>query len=140
MKSTRKIILFTLIAISLLIVIGSPYQWQSARSDRLAYPAPGEILEIDGLQTHIDCRGKGEPTLILEAGLSGGSSSWALVHDALSEITRTCAYDRPGLDWSSPDDQPISAPVIAERLHSLLSAAGCRPPAGEIKESSQEVF
>ena len=111
-----------------LAVTGALYQWAAAAHDRKTYPAPGVIHDIDGIAMHIDCRGAGQPTVVLEAGLALGSTSWVRVHDAVAQHTRVCAYDRAGLGWSAPDDQILSAPVVAERLHRLLRAEGIGGP------------
>jgi pimeloyl-ACP methyl ester carboxylesterase len=123
MKTLRKIILFVLVSIGILTISGSLYQWSSARSDRAQHPPPGRLVELDELNIHLDCRGQGQPTIILEAGLTGGSTTWRLVHDTLAGVTRTCAYDRPGLDWSDPADQPVDSVEVADRLARLLAAA-----------------
>ncbi|MGK0293583.1 MAG: hypothetical protein ACI9U1_001980, partial [Porticoccaceae bacterium] len=99
----RKLKLFFLILIGSVIVIslsGFAYQLIMEESDHVDYPAPGKIYQIDGLGLHLDCRGEGSPTVIMEAGLTSGSLSWLLVHDEIAAVTRTCAYDRPGMDWS----------------------------------------
>lgn len=112
--------------ISGLIVLGllgtTLYQFILSNQDDKAYPAPGVIYTVDKIDMHLDCRGEGSPTLVLEAGLSSGSSSWLKIHDEIS--TRTCAYDRPGLDWSEPLARRISAEEVSQRLHKLLSIAG----------------
>ncbi|MEZ5599375.1 MAG: alpha/beta hydrolase [Pseudomonadales bacterium] len=66
--------------------------------------------------------------LLLEAGLTSGSASWALVHDQLASATRVCAYDRPGMDWSEDGDVDRRAGAVAERLHTLISAAELHEP------------
>ncbi len=124
MRIVLKLAKYFVVLIAVLIVAGTIYQWQAAGSDRAKFPAPGEMFSVDGLEMHLDCRGQGEPVVILESGLMSGSSSWGLVHDALSETTRVCAYDRSGMDWSAISDQPIDAVVVSRRLHTLLSAAG----------------
>ena len=106
-----------------LLVAGALYQWLGARADRRAHPAPGRFVEVDGLRLHVDCRGEGRPTVLLEAGLTSGSASWLLVHDAVARVTRTCAYDRPGMDWSQPIGRTADAGEVAARLHRLVEVA-----------------
>ena len=106
-----------------LLLFGFAYQTTREDADRVAYPAPGEFYEIDGLNLHLDCRGQGTPTVVLEAGLTSGSFSWTLVHDAMAEKTRVCAYDRPGMDWSDPIGRVADATEVSDRLFNLLEAA-----------------
>lgn len=124
MRIVLKLAKYFVVLIAVLIVAGTIYQWQAAARDRANFPAPGEIFSVDGLDMHLHCFGQGEPVVILEAGLMSGSSSWGLVQDALSQTTRICVYDRPGMDWSEYSDEPIDAVVVSSRLHSLLGAAG----------------
>ena len=121
--------LFFLVLVGAIIGLslsGFAYQLTMGNRDRVAYPAPGEIYQVDRLGLHIDCRGDGMPTVVLEAGLRSGSSSWALVHDEIAMITRTCAYDRPGMDWSEPIIRVADAEEVSDRLFSLLDVAGIK--------------
>ncbi|HIG43838.1 MAG: alpha/beta hydrolase [bacterium] len=114
-----------LVGIMLLLTL-SGYIYQSIRNqqDLSKYPAPGEFYEIEGVKLHVDCRGTGSPVVVLEAGLTTGSLSWALVHDEIAEHTKVCAYDRPGIDWSEPIGRIADAREIGHRLNQLLGAAG----------------
>lgn len=125
----RKFKLFFSVLVGAIIGLslsGFAYQLTMDKRDRVAYPAPGEIYQVDGLGLHIDCRGDGSPTVVLEAGLGSGSSTWALVHDEIAMITRTCAYDRPGMDWSEPIIRVADAEEVSDRLFSLLDVAGIK--------------
>lgn len=119
---------YTALALLVVAALGAVYQRIAAQADRSNHPAPGQMYNVDGLDMHLDCRGSGEPTIVLEAGLTFGSTSWALVHDALSEGTQVCAYDRAGIDWSEPTDEVLSASIVVERLHGLLTTAEIQPP------------
>ncbi|MBW2374134.1 MAG: alpha/beta hydrolase, partial [Deltaproteobacteria bacterium] len=43
-------------------------------------------------------------------------------------MTRTCAYDRPGMDWSEPIGRTVDAGEVAVRLHRLVEVAGIPGP------------
>lgn len=131
---------YTGLGLVVLAAVGAVYQTVAENADLSKYPAPGELVDVDGLQMHLDCRGTGEPTVVLEAGLTSGSSSWGLVHDQLSEHTQVCAYDRAGMDWSEPAGDEITAPVIAQRLHRLLTKAEVTPPYLLVGMSAGGVF
>lgn len=102
----RRIALFITALIVLAAIAGFIWERMSSASDRAAHPAPGRSFDVDGIAMHIDCRGTGEPTVLLEAGLMSGSTSWLRVHDAIATGTRTCAYDRAGMDWRAFGDLP----------------------------------
>lgn len=102
-------------------------------------------LEIgNGRHLFLNCRGKGEPTVVLESGYHNSSDPWSesdaappaanpAVLPALAADHRVCAYDRPGTlrstdpptitDRSSPAAMPRSARDVVEDLHALLAAA-----------------
>lgn len=94
-----------------------------------AYPPRGQLVDIGGRRIHLDCRGNGAPTIVLEAGLdTAGSLSWDRVHDALAKTSRTCAYDRAGVMWSDPTPRAQDGETIAEDLHATLHVAGLDGP------------
>jgi len=125
LKIAFAVFLVSIIGIS---ILGFVYQSVQEGNDLAAYPAPGKIYDVDGLALHLDCRGQGSPTILLEAGLTSGSFSWALVHDAIASKTRVCAYDRPGMDWSEPINRMADAKEVSERLYKLIELAGIDGP------------
>lgn len=92
------------------------------------YPAPGELVDVNGNRMHIRCKGEGSPTVIMEAGSGDCSLSWAFVQQDVSEFTRVCTYDRQGYGWSDPVPGPVSARNVTSRLHTLLARANITPP------------
>ena len=94
--------LFASVAVVLVCLAASINTWPQQSAAAESFPPPGQLFEIAGADMHLDCRGSGSPTIIIESGLMSGSASWLLVHDDLAQVTRVCAYDRPGMDWSEP--------------------------------------
>jgi pimeloyl-ACP methyl ester carboxylesterase len=91
------------------------------------YQAQGRTVTVDGRAVYLDCRGTGSPTVILETGFGGGADGWGTLFDALAGITRTCAWDRPGIGRS--DARGLhSAGQAVEDLRAALAAAGERGP------------
>lgn len=88
------------------------------------YPAPGAIHSLGDHDLHLDCRGQGQPTVVLISGLGEFSGSWARILDGVAPTTRVCAYDRAGQGWSDDDEHPQDGIAAAEDLHALLAAAG----------------
>lgn len=125
----KRILLGLLALLILLVAVGSIYEALGRKNAQAKYPPPGKLVDIGGRKMHIDCRGTGSPTVILEAGLgTGGSTDWTLVHDEIAGFTRTCAYDRAGIMWSDPKDTPQDAAAVTEDLHKLLKGAGISDP------------
>ncbi len=122
MKILKKIFGYLALGVVVVVAVGAIYEWRQASADRERFPPPGQLVDAGDVELHIDCRGVGTPVIILEAGLGMDSTGWYKVHDALSETTRTCAYDRAGRGWSSLGDDPIASDLVVTRLHKMLSA------------------
>ncbi len=122
-------ILLTLLALLVgLATVGAAYQAIATESDKHNYPPPGQLVDVGSYKLHIHCVGVGSPTVILEAGLAGGSSIWGWVQPEVARSTRVCAYDRAGIGWSDPGPEPRDARQIAHELHTLLDNAGIASP------------
>jgi pimeloyl-ACP methyl ester carboxylesterase len=89
-------------------------------------PPPGKLIDIGGRKLHLHCTGKGEPTVVLEAGASAFAIDWSLVQPEIARTNRVCSYDRAGSGWSDPAGS-ADADVVAD-LNALLRAAGEKPP------------
>ena len=113
----------------LVIVAGAGYEIRGRHLAAREFPPPGKLVDIGGRRIQVDCRGRGEPTVVFQAGLDiSGSLSWSAVHDAVAETTRACAYSRAGILWSDPGTGVPSGKGVAEDLHAALKMAGERPP------------
>jgi pimeloyl-ACP methyl ester carboxylesterase len=79
---------------------------------------------------HYHCAGSGNPTVILESGLSspGDDGSWAPIFSDVQKSTHICLYDRAGLGRSDPAPAPHTSEDSAADLHRLLVKAGISPP------------
>ncbi len=125
----KRIALGILALLLLVIVVGVVYEILGRWNAEKTYPPRGQMVDIGGRRIHIDCRGTGSPTVILEAGLgTGGTIDWTLVHDKIAQFTRTCAYDRAGIMWSDPKNTPQDAAAVVEDLHATLKGAGITDP------------
>jgi pimeloyl-ACP methyl ester carboxylesterase len=61
---------------------------------------------------------------VLSNGMGETSASWARIAGPVDQITRVCAYDRPGQGWSEETTHPQDGLAGATDLHTLLAAAG----------------
>jgi pimeloyl-ACP methyl ester carboxylesterase len=109
---------------------GAAYQWIATRRDLAANPPPGRLVDVGGHKLHIWCTGSGEPTVVLENGLSGGSGivGWSIVQTGVATFTRVCSYDRAGIGYSDPGPSPRTARRIAYELAQLLDRTGISGP------------
>jgi pimeloyl-ACP methyl ester carboxylesterase len=73
--------------------------------------------------------GEGTPTVILESGSPGMTSTdWSGVQASIAEFTHVCAYDRANVGHSDPAPTPRSVEQMADDLDALLSGAGIPGP------------
>jgi len=111
-----------------LAAIGAIYQGIANARDVKAYKPMDQMVDVDGIQMRLDCRGSGSPTVVLEAGLGGSSTTWMRIQDDVAKFTRVCSYDRAGYGWSEPVHEELSPQQVAEMLHALLEKGGEAPP------------
>jgi pimeloyl-ACP methyl ester carboxylesterase len=90
------------------------------------FEQPGRMVRLPhGNRLSLYCTGKGEPTVVMEAGFGGGAySEWHQLQPRLTSTTRTCSYDRAGYGFSElGNDLPRDIRHDVTDLHSLLKAA-----------------
>ena len=105
----------------------------SATQTTVAPAAPGKMISIDGRKMdgrklHLDCSGKGRPTVVLESGLGDSSLVWSLVQPKVATTSRVCSYDRSGTAWSHDAGPQHSLAKAADDLDRLLKNSGELPP------------
>lgn len=117
---TRRVIL--LIGTALLCGVGSTGQ-------TIQQPTPpGRLVNLGGHRLHVNCTGKGTPTVVVENGLGDFSFDWSLVQSRVSEFTRICTYDRAGYAWSDPGPKPRTFAQLNLELRDALAKLGERGP------------
>ncbi len=111
--------------IALVLVAGAITEVIGQHNARKNFPPRGAMVDIGGRRMHLDCRGHGAPTVVLESGLdTNGSLAWVAVQDKIAGTTRVCSYDRAGIMWSDPKSTPQNADAVAQDLHATLAKAG----------------
>jgi pimeloyl-ACP methyl ester carboxylesterase len=92
-------------------------------------PAPrGKLVDLGGHKLHVNCTGKGSPTVVIENGLGDISANWSLVQSRVSAFTRICTYDRAGYGFSDPGPKPRTFSQINLELHDALNKLGEQGP------------
>jgi len=85
------------------------------------FPAPGQLVEVNGRRIQLDCRGSGSPTVVLEAGPDiYGSLAWSPIQDQIAASTRVCAYSHAGTMWSDSRESELNAEGVARELRMAL--------------------
>ncbi len=81
-----------------------------------------------GRRLYVSESGRGEPTVVFEAGFGATSLNWTYVQRGVAKHLRTVSYDRYGLGWSSAAETPRTPKQIAMELHGMLCVANIEPP------------
>lgn len=129
---TRRMVVRAVVGVAALLAAiaatGAAYEAIAGTGDLAAYPPAGRLVDVGGYRLHLDCRGQGTPTIVMDSGLGGSSLDWTLVQSSLATTTQVCTYDRAGMGWSESGPAPRSPAHIAEELHLLLKNAGVPGP------------
>jgi pimeloyl-ACP methyl ester carboxylesterase len=116
-------LLYPVLAVLMIVSVGTGYETVRESLDARAYPAPGQLIDVGGHRLHLHCTGSGSPTVVLEPGLGEASWGMAWIAPAVARDTRVCVYDRAGRGWSDAADGPRDAVQTATDLHTLLDRA-----------------
>lgn len=126
---TRRWIIYPILTVLVLASVGGIYEKFQERANANKFAMTGKLISVGDHKLHIECVGKGSPTVILEAGL--GDTSLAMkgwIAPAVQKETRVCVYDRAGRNWSEEASKPIDGKQTVADLHTLLQKAGEKGP------------
>jgi pimeloyl-ACP methyl ester carboxylesterase len=115
-------------ALILIMAAGWLYQRIATVRDRRLYPAPGELVTVANHRLHCLVMGEGSPTVVFESGLMSTVLSWKDAQREIAKTNRTMCYDRAGLGWSEPGQEPRDAEQIVRELRELLDRIHLLPP------------
>lgn len=118
----------TIGVIAAVAALGATYETIAGSGDLSTYPPAGRLVDVGGYRMHLDCRGEGSPTVVMDAGLGGSSLDWNQVQAELATKTQVCTYDRAGMGWSEASSLPRTPGRIADELHTLLANADIAGP------------
>ncbi len=124
------LVIFLAILAALAAAVGACllFQFLGERWDARRFPAPGKLVEVDGQTLHYQESGSGEPIVVLEAGITASSLSWARVAPRIARQARVIRYDRGGLAWSGPARHARLASRMIFELRAMLYAIGINRP------------
>src|SRR5918994_4125425 len=124
-------VLVALVGLVLVVLLaGLVFQFVATQLAYRKYPAPGEMVAVDGHDMHLYRTGEeGEgPTVVMDTGLGRGMLAWQAVQPEVTDFARVCSYDRSGNGWSESGPKPRTSPRIVGELHTLLKNAGLNGP------------
>src|SRR5882672_6214238 len=82
------------------------------------------FIKIKGKQQHVLTWGKGEPVVVFLTGGGSDLKDFEVVQRAISEITKTFSYDKPGLGESELINSPRTLENLVDDLKELLEKEG----------------
>lgn len=91
----------------------------------------GGLVDVGGYRLRVKCIGKGNPTIVMDAGLNQTLQSWGdAVTEETAKFARVCIYERAGVGESdrSPNGVKRTSGLVVEELRSLLKNAGEKGP------------
>jgi pimeloyl-ACP methyl ester carboxylesterase len=95
------------------------------------YVKPGIFAKLpDGRRIHLNCMGKGSPTVIMTAGLGDWGQTWRNIQPAIARgaHVRACTWDRAGFGFSDGSRVPQTIDNTTADLEAALKSAGLRGP------------
>jgi pimeloyl-ACP methyl ester carboxylesterase len=87
----------------------------------------GDLYQVGAETLHLQCQGTGSPTVVLLGGQGSTTTSWGDFRELLGPDVRTCAWDYPGVGWSTGAPM-MTAARAAAALEGTLTAAGVARP------------
>ncbi|WP_066501552.1 alpha/beta fold hydrolase [Abyssisolibacter fermentans] len=129
-KNKKMVLKRIIIILAAFLIISTLLNMVMLKEEDKKYKAPGKLIDIDGHKMHIYSTSEGSPTVVMTCG-SGtpcAYTDYRLIQPEVSNITRTCVYERPGYGWSEHSETPRDTEQIVEDLRRLLNKAGESPP------------
>lgn len=123
-----QIITVLVMLVGLFLLAGMLYQQSAMEHDRTTYVSSNNLVEVDGVEMHIQCEGEGSPTVVFESGAGTPHTNWWQVQKVIVQDVRTCVYDRQNIGWSEHTGNIPTPEFVAQTLHMLLENAGESAP------------
>jgi pimeloyl-ACP methyl ester carboxylesterase len=88
----------------------------------------GEFVPLGDYGLYVRDYGKGEPTVIIEAGLNCEKDLYLGIQNRIARKTRVIAYDHAGIGESTSSPNPRTLPYYVEELKTLMNYKNIKPP------------
>ncbi len=82
---------FALVVTGLLLA-GAVYEPLAEAADDRDYPPPGQMVDVGGYRLHLNCRGTGSPTVVIDAGWGDWSMLWGKVQRETEQPSAPCGF------------------------------------------------
>lgn len=129
-KALKKIIVFFIALILLIIIAGIIYERIGLYSDSKKYSAPGKIVQVNGHDMHVFAKGNGNSTVVFVSGFGTPSPyvDFYPLYNDISKYARIAVCERPGYGYSEVANTNRDIDTIAKEMHESLEKAGEKSP------------
>ena len=116
-------------AIAVLLAVGAVSHIYRVSQIDQRFPAPGEMVELDGYRVHVLAEGPAEgPAIVWFAGGHIGGLGYYQHHAMLRDDVRSILIDRPGTGWSDAGPFPRTTARQADEVMQVLRKSGEKGP------------
>ncbi|TDQ01671.1 pimeloyl-ACP methyl ester carboxylesterase [Halanaerobium saccharolyticum] len=129
----RVLIIVPLILIALVsfIVINSYFEHRKLiAEEKEKYPAPGQMVEVNGTKLHIYAEGEGKQTLVFMSGLGTVSPyyDFKVLFEKLAADYRIAVVERAGYGWSEISSTDRDLKTVLNETRTALKLSGEKAP------------
>ena len=127
---TRKLTLYFLSLLIVLMAAGSIYQWFGAREDLKSYTPVGKLYDVMGYKMHLYTEGQGATTVVFAAGWGTVNAyvDFYPLYKGLTSQAKIAVYDRFGYGYSDTTGRKRNIDSITDEMHELFRVSGQKPP------------
>jgi pimeloyl-ACP methyl ester carboxylesterase len=127
---TRKLTLYFLSLLIVLMAAGSIYQWFGVWEDLKSYTPVGKLYDVKGYKMHLYTEGQGATTVVFAAGWGTVNAyvDFYPLYKGLSSYAKIAVYDRFGYGYSDTTGKKRDIDSITDEMHELFQVSGQKPP------------
>lgn len=128
-KWAKRIIIGIASLLVILVIAGYIYENRTRASIKSKHLAPGKMINIGSHNIHVRLIGKGEVTIVLDAGAGElGSFAYLPIENELAQHAKVLLYDRAGCNWSEPSENKRTPEEISKELNQVIRQLGISGP------------
>ncbi|MDB5257609.1 MAG: alpha/beta hydrolase [Chitinophagaceae bacterium] len=89
-------------------------------STTISFAQQMQTVIINGVDIQYKSYGKGNITVVFEAGMGEGMDNWGTIPESVSKFAKVLCYNRPGINGAPQTKELATVPVMANRLYQLI--------------------
>lgn len=130
-KKVLIIIPLILIVLVSFVVLSSYFEHRNLiAEEKEKYPAPGQMVEVNGTKIHVYAEGNGDQTLVFMSGLGTVSPyyDFKVLFEKLAADYRIAVVERAGYGWSEISSADRDLKTVLNETKTALKLAGEKAP------------